>query len=264
MHIKNYKKWQCRGGPRVRPRPAKAYPIMGNRLNTIDNNIRNVFVKRADTRPAPTGNLIIQEKAMKKIFINTILIGLILGILMGILVIRIGDNRIKEKDYNTSKIKTLEEINNINNEVTVNESQKQYPKEEIITTYKGYKVCAKLEIPSIPLKAYILNDYSKKALKASCTKFWGVEPNTNGNICIAGHNTKSMFSGVKYLELGDTLYITDNNIGKVEYEVFSINKVIPKNVDCLDAVTKGEKEVTLITCTNDSTKRVIVKAKEKM
>lgn len=197
---------------------------------------------------------------MKKIFINTILIGSILGILGGILVTKIGDNKIKENEYIANKINVLEESNNIIKEEVV----KQYPKEEVITKYKGYEVCAKLEIPSIPLNAYILSNYSKKALKVSCTKFWGVKPNTNGNFCIAGHNTKSMFSGVKYLELGDTLYIIDNEIGKVEYEIFSINKVIPKDVDCLDAVINKGKEVTLITCTNDSTKRVIVKAKEKM
>lgn len=197
---------------------------------------------------------------MKKILINIILIGATLGIFAGILITKIGDNKIKENGYNTTKTNISEETNNIEKQEIV----KQYPKEKIKETYKGYKVCAKLEIPSIPLEAYILNDYSKKALKVSCTKFWGVEPNTKGNFCIAGHNTKSMFSGVKYLKLGDILYITDNEIGKVEYEIFNINKVIPKDVECLDSLTKNEKEVTLITCTNDSTKRVIIKAKEKM
>ena len=43
---------------------------------------------------------------------------------------------------------------------------------------------------------------------------------------------------------------------------FYIDKVVPENVECLDAVTIGEKEVTLITCTTDSKYRIIVKAKE--
>lgn len=197
---------------------------------------------------------------MKKILINSILIGSILGIISSILITKMGDNRIKENAYNTTKINLSEQPNTIEKQ----EVTKQYSKEEIKETYRGYEVCAKLEIPSIPLEAYILSNYSKRALKVSCTKFWGVEPNTNGNFCIAGHNTKSMFSGVKYLKLGDILYITDNKIGKVEYEVFNINKVAPKEVECLDSLTKNEKEVTLITCTNDSTKRVIVKAREKI
>lgn len=197
---------------------------------------------------------------IKKFIINFILIIAILGILIGILIAKIGDNNINEKNYKTEK---LSDNSNQNDILIIDEIIKEYPKEDILDTYKGYKVCATLEIPIISLKANILSDYSKKALKVSCTKFWGVEPNQNGNFCVAGHNTKSMFSGIKKLKLGDTLFITDNIVGKVEYEIFNINKVSPENVDCLDATTHNEKEVTLITCTNDSTQRVIIKAKER-
>lgn len=200
----------------------------------------------------------------RKIIINIILIFAILGTLIGILIAKIGDNRINKKNYLTERLSLEDENNEDNYSLIIDEVAKEYPKEEILNYYKGYKVCAKIEIPSISLKANILNDYSKKALKVSCTKFWGVEPNQEGNFCVAGHNTKSMFSGIKKLELGDTFFITDNVVGKVEYEVFNIDKVSPDDVDCLDALTSGEKEVTLITCTNDSKKRVIIKAREKI
>ena len=36
----------------------------------------------------------------------------------------------------------------------------------------------------------------------------------------------------------------------------------PTDLDCTSQLTNGMKEITLITCTNDSTKRVIVKARE--
>lgn len=199
-----------------------------------------------------------KSKKRMKYIVNTILICGIFTTLICILIVKIGDNNIDENNYNEEKLSS-----NINEDLIIEDIVKNYPKEEVLDTYKGYKVCAKLEIPSIPLKANILSNYSKKALKVSCTKFWGVNPNENGNFCIAGHNTKSMFSGIKKLELGDTLFITDNDIGKVEYEIFNIDKVSPNNVDCLDPITKNEKEVTLITCTNDSTKRVIIKAREK-
>lgn len=199
-----------------------------------------------------------KSKKRMKYIVNTILICGIFATLICILIVKIGDNNIDENNYNEEKLSS-----NINEDLIIEDIVKNYPKEEVLDTYKGYKVCAKLEIPSIPLKANILSNYSKKALKVSCTKFWGVNPNENGNFCIAGHNTKSMFSGIKKLELGDTLFITDNDIGKVEYEIFNIDKVSPNNVDCLDPITKNEKEVTLITCTNDSTKRVIIKAREK-
>lgn len=204
-----------------------------------------------------------KTKKSKKTIINIFLIGAILGILTCIILEKMGDNSIKENDNSIGILRIGQEMSNTTNkEVDNTLAEKQYPKEEILDTYKGYPVCAKLEIPSISLEANILSHYSKKALKVSATKFWGVEPNQNGNFCIAGHNTKSMFSGIKQLKIGDTLYITDKKVGKVKYEIFNTDKVSPQNVDCLDPLTNGEKEVTLITCTNDSKKRVIIKAKE--
>lgn len=84
-----------------------------------------------------------------------------------------------------------------------------------------------------------------------------------GNLCIAGHNAprnKNMFYNLKDLEIGDKLTISDNTVGIVEYEIYDIYMVIPEDVSVLSQDTNGRKEVTLITCTNDSTKRIIVKA----
>ncbi len=193
---------------------------------------------------------------MKKIFINSILISIIISIIICIIIEKIEENNIKEDTYEAQKL-------SIENEINI-EPVKQYPKEEVVETYKGYDVCAKLEIPAISLETNILSNYSTKALKISVTKFWGVEPNKKGNFCVAGHNfkNKNMFRNLKKLNLGDKLYVTDNETGKVEYEIFKIYKVMPDDVSCLDAVTDNEKEVTLITCTTDSKKRIIVKAKE--
>ena len=141
---------------------------------------------------------------------------------------------------------------------------KIYPKEEIIEEYKGYDVCAKLEIPVIELETYILKNYSTQALNISVTKFWGVDPNEIGNFCVAGHNfiNKNMFRNLKKLNIGDKLMLTDNTIGKIEYEIFDIYTVVPEDTSCLFPIIDGKREITLITCTNDSTKRIIVKARE--
>ena len=123
---------------------------------------------------------------------------------------------------------------------------------------------AKLEIPNINLETYILKTYSTSALNISVTKFWGANPNTTGNFCVAGHNfkNKNMFHNLKNLNVGNHIFVIDNNIGKVEYEIFDIYKVVPEDVSCLAQNTNGKKEVTLITCTNDSLERIIVKARE--
>lgn len=196
-----------------------------------------------------------KRKKSKKWLINIFFISAILGILIGIMLANYEDNNKKGKiSYETEKLGTQQE----------KQIKKEYPKEEVLEKYKGYSVCARLEIPKVSLTTPILSDYSKKALDVSATKFWGVEPNTEGNFCVAGHNAKNLFRKIKKLELGDSLFIIDKLVGKVEYEVFKIDTVSPKDVSCLDAVTTGEKEVTFITCTNDSQKRYIVKAKEKI
>ena len=73
-----------------------------------------------------------------------------------------------------------------------------------------------------------------------------------------------MFHNLKNVNVNDRLFISDNNIGKVEYEIFDVYKVFPKDVSCLSQNTNNFREVTLITCTNDSEMRIIVKAKEVM
>lgn len=206
---------------------------------------------------------------MKKIFINIILIFAILNICVCIIIEKYEENNINS--YTAEKLSTENETTNEQEKEEQKEEnkivivqEKQYPKEEIIDTYKGYNVCAKLEIPTISLETNILSEYSTKALNVSVTKFWGVEPNHTGNFCVAGHNfkNKNMFSNLKKLKIGDKLFVSDREIGKVEYEIFKIDTVLPEDVSCLDAVTENQKEVTLITCTNDSKKRIIIKAKE--
>ena len=55
--------------------------------------------------------------------------------------------------------------------------------------------------------------------------------------------------------------ITDENKQTMSYSVYTKYEVVPEDVSCLDQKTNGRKEITLITCTDDSQKRVIVKAR---
>lgn len=172
----------------------------------------------------------------------------------------------KEKNI---EVKTFEnKINNVSKlskDLKSNEIVKTYSKENITTNYKGYEVIAKLEIPEISLETYVLSKFSNEALNISVTKFWGVNPNEVGNLCIAGHNfiNKNMFRNLKKLKIGDVIFLIDNSAGRVEYEIYDIFQVIPEDVSCLKQNT-NRKEITLITCTSDSKKRIIVKAKEKL
>ena len=204
---------------------------------------------------------------MKKRIINIFLILSILSLIIWIEKEQYKDNNIQSKrishEIKNSTVTRNNDPKEIQKKINIKD-KKQYPKETIIEEYKGYEVSAKLEIAKISLETYILKNYSKEALNISPTKFWGPNANEEGNFCIAGHNfqNNNMFQNIKKLQKGDRIFLSDNKIGKVEYEIYDIYNVIPEDTSCLSQETNGKKEITLITCTNDSKKRIIVKAHE--
>ena len=128
--------------------------------------------------------------------------------------------------------------------------------------WKGYEVIGKIEIPKLNLEKYILSETSQQALKVAVTKTAGPRVNEIGNLCIAGHNYTQTFGRLKELEKGDILILTDTYERKITYQVYETSKVLPTDTSCLSQETKGEKEVTLITCTLGAIKRQIIKAIE--
>ena len=198
----------------------------------------------------------------KKNVVNIFLVAIIFSVLTWLGIEEYKEKNIKEESYKVENVSTNASNSN---EKEYDKIEKVYEKEEVALEYKGYDVIAKLEIPEISLETYILKTYSNESLNISVVKFWGAKPNTSGNFCIAGHNfkNKNMFHDLKELNIGDNLFIIDNNVGRVEYEIYNIYKVSPEDVSCLSQETEGKKQVTLITCTNDSKERIIVKAKEK-
>lgn len=135
----------------------------------------------------------------------------------------------------------------------------------VISYYKGLPVIAKLEIPKINLTTDVLKDYSEDNLKLSVTKFYKGVPNEIGNFCIAGHNyvVSNMFHNLKKLEIGDEIFLTDKFKGTMEYKIYNKEIVNPRDVSCLSQETDGKVELTLITCTSDSQRRIIIKARTK-
>ena len=155
----------------------------------------------------------------------------------------------------------IQESSNANNKSELDEIKNE--NDYVLSYYRGLPVIAKLEIPKINLITDVLKDYSEDNLKISVTKFYKGLPNEEGNFCIAGHNyiVSNMFHNLKRLEIGDMIYLTDRFKGKLEYYIFDKQIVNPKDVNCLSQETGGNIELTLITCTNDSMNRIIIKAR---
>ena len=134
----------------------------------------------------------------------------------------------------------------------------------------NYITVASISIPKISVNYSIIAgetgslEETESLLKISPTKFWGPNPNEVGNFCVVGHNYRNskFFSKVPTLQNGDIIEITDSSNRTINYEVYNKYEVVPEDTSCLDQVTNGKKEITLITCTNDSKMRVIVKARE--
>lgn len=127
-----------------------------------------------------------------------------------------------------------------------------------------YHTVAIVNIPSIGVNYPVLNTTTDELLKISPCYFWGPKPNQIGNYCIVGHNYRNskFFSKVPNLENGAIIEVTDLSGKTLKYAVYDKYLVDPSDVSCTSQRTNGAREVTLITCTNDSSQRVIVKAKE--
>jgi LPXTG-site transpeptidase (sortase) family protein len=133
------------------------------------------------------------------------------------------------------------------------------------TYYKGFPMAATIEIPKTGIKYPILETATKKSLEIAICILYPENPVINGvgNLCLVGHNYRNgtFFSDNKKLVVGDNIYITDLSGNKVTYKVYSIFEVDDTDASFMVQDTNGAKEVSLSTCTDDSEKRTIVKAR---
>lgn len=173
--------------------------------------------------------------------------------------------RISYGFYKENKIRLVEGRYESKLEKNVEKTTKTITKKEYIPEdYLGFKVVARLIIPTIELETNILEEYTEEGMDICASKFWGPEPNEIGNFCIVGHNynKENMFSNLINLNIGDEIYLIDNKNGKITYTIFDIYKVKPQNIFPLDQNTAGKRIITLITCVNYSNNRLIVQAVE--
>lgn len=132
------------------------------------------------------------------------------------------------------------------------------------STYQGYDVVGKIEIPKISLSLPILGKVTAGSLKVSVAFQWGSGINQVGNSVIIGHNQKdgTMFSDLDKLENGDYIKITDMDDNVVNYKVYDITTTSAEDTSFYDRDTKGKREITLSSSTDDSSARFLVFAVE--
>lgn len=96
-------------------------------------------------------------------------------------------------------------INNYNIYKIYSNNKKQMDKEEY------NKLFGMIEIQKINLYYPIFSEMNEELLKIAPCKFYGKNPNNNGNICIAGHNYDNslFFSKISTLLKDDEIFIFD-------------------------------------------------------
>ncbi len=135
-------------------------------------------------------------------------------------------------------------------------------------TYMGYNVIGTIEIPATDIEYPIIadEDASINSLTVAIVKLYPSSDSLNqvGNTVLAGHNYRNgtFFSNNKRLEIGDSIYITDLSGERVEYQVTRKYETSTSDSEYMNRDTEGRREISLTTCTDDSSMRLIIWAQE--
>ena len=133
--------------------------------------------------------------------------------------------------------------------------------------YEEYVMVGYIEIPKTKVKLPILEKGTDKSLDKSVAVMYPSNPteklNKAGNVVIMGHNYRNgkFFSDNKKLATGDKIIITDYTGAKLTYTIYEKYETTPEDTSFITRDTKGAIEITLSTCTDDTARRTIIKAK---
>jgi len=137
------------------------------------------------------------------------------------------------------------------------------PKKEY---YNGYVMIGTIKIPKTGAEYPILEKGTDKALEVSVAVMYPdnaiLKLNQPGNVVIMGHNYRNgkFFSNNKKLGTGDIVEITSYT-GTRTYSIYEIFETTPNDTGFINRNTNGETEITLSTCTDDGTRRLIILAR---
>lgn len=122
-----------------------------------------------------------------------------------------------------------------------------------------------IEIPEIEIYYPIFSQLNENLLKIAPCKFYGESLDQTGNICIAGHNydNSMFFSKISSLKMNDEIFIFNTFGKKYTFYVEKIYEVSSSDLSPIFNYDKKQKNLTLITCNNLNSNRIILRAKQK-
>ena len=138
------------------------------------------------------------------------------------------------------------------------EPEKQY--------LEGYEIVGTIRIPKTGIEYPVLSQVTKKSLETSVAILYGPGVNVPGNTVIVGHNyrNKRFFSNNDKLTSGDEVILTNVYGETVTYVIYNMYYTSPDDAEyMLRNVEEGVREISLSTCNDDSSQRLIIWAREK-
>lgn len=171
------------------------------------------------------------------------------------------DNTTEDENTDPDGRSLLDELNNSKSEEETSESEAEK------VYMEGYEVKGVIEIPRTGIKYPVLDSVTKRSLEIAVGIAYPQNARLNevGNVCIYGHNLRNglFFSNNKKLQKNDEIYVTDEKGERVIYVVYNIYETSPTDAEYMTRDVAGRREISLQTCTDDSSGRIIVWAAEK-
>ncbi len=153
------------------------------------------------------------------------------------------------------------------NELKQNQEEEEPVVEEPEKVYmEDYEVKGTIEIPKTGIEYPVLESVTRRSLEIAVGIAYGPGLNEVGNTIIYGHNYRNglFFSDNKKLSNGDKIYITDQSGERVVYEIYNIYQTSADDASYFTRDTEGRREISLQTCTDDSSGRIVIWAAEKI
>lgn len=128
-----------------------------------------------------------------------------------------------------------------------------------VERYRLMKENIVIEIPELGIKAPVLEGTEKETLSKAAGHFTGTGAFGEGNYCIAAHSSviyKEYFNELKNIQKGMEIKLTDPDGKTASYRAEESFIVEPSDTWILD--DKGDRRITLVTCTDDGTQRLVV------
>ena len=130
--------------------------------------------------------------------------------------------------------------------------------------YKGFVQVGNITIGKTGLSSPVLEKATKPAIEVAVAIQAGPGLNEIGNTVIAGHNYRNgtLFSDNKNIKVGDKITIKDTTGRTITYVVYEKYETDPQDASYINRDTDGKREITLYSCNDDSSMRIIIKARE--